>query len=378
MATLRQNEPGTSWFLDYRDPGDNNKRYRVNTGLKDKKLAALWLNKCEELLALVKMGVIEKVGEIDADVVAGKPQKKGRTSITLEAFKVKYEDRCRHDLELSASSITLNNLALNSFIRVVGNKTVGELTDEDVVAWKRRLVAEGISRTTLGIYHRQLRAALNRAIKWDMAEKNPFTVVEVAREQKEGKPTKDMSLEDVRVLLKAIENAGDVQFGNYIRFLLYTGCRRNEILYLKWEDLDLQNGAMKVYSQKTRRSMVIPINKALRRAIQGMQTKESGYIFQSQSQSHGAKKKQQPWHKDFVTHRLKEYVHAAGLPPQHSLHSLRHTYITFLRSQGIPLENIQRLVGHASPLTTAQNYDHSIALHFRQQADLVDFEAEDA
>ena len=335
------------------------------------------MNKCDELLALVKMGVIEKIGEIDADVVAGRPKRKGNTSITLTEFREKYEDRCRHDLELSTSSISLNNLAINSFTRVIGNKLVGEITDDDVVAWKRRLIADGLSKTTLGIYHRQLRAAINRAIKWNLAEKNPFTVIEIAREQRENRPTKDMSLEEVQRLLKTIETTGDVQFSNYIRFLLYSGCRRTEILYLKYEDIDLENRAMKIYAQKTRRSMVIPINKALYKVIQGMELKESGYVFQSQSNSRGAKNKQQSWHKDYVTRKFKDFVHAASLPPQHSLHSLRHTYITFLRSQGIPLENIQRLVGHASPLTTAKNYDHSVALHFRQQADLVDFEVED-
>jgi integrase len=80
--------------------------------------------------------------------------------------------------------------------------------------------------------------------------------------------------------------------------------------------------------------------------------------------------------KDFVTHKFKEYIRAASLPEHHTLHSLRHTYATYLRQKGVPLDIIYRLLGHSSPVVTSEHYDHTIAIHFRQQADLVDFEGE--
>ena len=40
------------------------------------------------------------------------------------------------------------------------------------------------------------------------------------------------------------------------------------------------------------------------------------------------------------------------------------------------MDIVQKLLGHASSRTTSENYDHTIALHFRDQADLVDFEKE--
>ena len=122
--------------------------------------------------------------------------------------------------------------------------------------------------------------------------------------------------------------------------------------------------------------MVIPINKALHRVIEGMEIKEAGYIFQTQSTRRGAGKKEQPLNKDFVTHKFKEYIRAAGLPEHHTLHSLRHTYATYLRQKGVPLDIVYRLLGHSSPVVTSEYYDHTIATHFRQQADLVDFEGE--
>jgi integrase len=373
MAGLRQRKNGF-WFLEYRDI--DGQRYRVSTGTQDEKKAKIWLNKVEELLPLAKLGIIPKVGRVDADVIAGRKKEsiEEKDSLTLSEFREKYEDRARHDLELSQGSIDLNNLALNSFLKVAGNKFIDEITDDDVIAWKRRLTGRGIAKATQAIYHRQLRAAFNRAIKWGFAVKNPFASVEVAKVPRP-EHTKDMSLEEVQQLLKAVEEKGDHEFADYLRFLLYLGARRNEVLFLKWENLDLEEMTVRLYAQKTKRTLVLPINKALQRVIEEMEIVEEGFIFRTKSNSRGARKKGKPWHPDSVSHWFKKYVDGLGLPSHYSLHSLRHTYATHLRSQGVPLDVVQKLLGHASPLTTDRNYDHSIAVHFRQFADLLDVDS---
>ena len=71
---------------------------------------------------------------------------------------------------------------------------------------------------------------------------------------------------------------------------------------------------------------------------------------------------------------FKKSLRDADLPEYYSLHSLRHTYATHLRSKGVPLDIVQKLLGDSSSKTTDDFYDHSIALHFRTQADMVDFD----
>ena len=51
---------------------------------------------------------------------------------------------------------------------------------------------------------------------------------------------------------------------------------------------------------------------------------------------------------ELVKRRLKD----AGLPSRLSPHSFRVTAITDLLTQGIPLEDVQYLAGHAEPRTT--------------------------
>ena len=49
---------------------------------------------------------------------------------------------------------------------------------------------------------------------------------------------------------------------------------------------------------------------------------------------------------------VKRRLHDAGLPDRLSPHSFRVTTITDLLTQGVPLEDVQYLVGHSDPRTT--------------------------
>ena len=49
---------------------------------------------------------------------------------------------------------------------------------------------------------------------------------------------------------------------------------------------------------------------------------------------------------------VKRRMKAVGLPSRLSPHSFRVATITDLLEQGVPLEDVQQLVGHADPRTT--------------------------
>ena len=362
---------GGKYELAYIDV--DGRRYRINTDVRDKKIAEVWLNKAEELISLAKLGIIEKVGKITREVVAGREAPAQSERLRLDGFEKKYLERGEHDLELAPKTLEVIQNAFASFRSVVRDSYLDTLTDEDVRRWKRKLTDMKRTKSTIAIYQRALKTAFTRAVKWKMTSENPFANVEMPSSRGEQKPKKSMSIEEVQLVLSVIN---DPMFKRFVEFLLYTGCRRNEVLYLKREDLNLEERTLTVHTPKTHRQLVLPINRALMRIIEQMhednRLPESGYIFRSYSNRRG-REKEVPWHPSSVTHMFKDYLRLAGLSEDFSLHSTRHTYVTYLRSKSIPQDVVQRLVGHLSPATT-QVYDGSVALHFRDIADLVDFE----
>lgn len=60
---------------------------------------------------------------------------------------------------------------------------------------------------------------------------------------------------------------------------------------------------------------------------------------------------------------------AAGLPKRHHLHSLRHTYATYLLSTGTSFKEAQELLGHASATTTLNVYGHVVPGRKSEAAD---------
>jgi len=187
-----------------------------------------------------------------------------------------------------------------------------------------------------------------------------------------------MSPEEVKKVLDAIRDEGDKQFEQFILFLLNTGARRNEILFLKWKDINIEKRQLRINAEKTGKELDVPINDALMSVINEMEKKEEGYVFVTHSKRRGAKKGVSPWSPDYVTHHFKDYIRALRLSEDYSVHSLRHTYTTQLRTKGVPLDIIFRLLGHSSPAVTQENYDHAVALHFREQANLIGFKGEEA
>jgi integrase len=357
MASLRRRaNRGGKFELGYYDV--DGERYRVDTGTTDRRVADLWLAKVTELLSLARLGHIEKVGRITIQEVRGSPRP-AAARLTLNKFKIEYADRCLHDLELAESTIALSGNAMDSLISVAGDITLDKITQDLIRGWKRQITRNGNSKTTVSIYQRILRTALGRAVDWGLIDDNPLVGLELP---KTTSTKQAMKQEEVASLLSSIQ---DKWFQDFVRFLLLTGCRRNEILYLKNTDIDTDRWVLKVEATKTGRHLMLPINKALQDVIRDMNL-ERNYLFESRMIPG------QPWGPDGVTHKFKTEIRKAGLSEAYSLHSLRHTYATHLQEKGVPRDIVQKLLGHSSPITTGI-YDHSEALHFREYADKADF-----
>ena len=148
-----------------------------------------------------------------------------------------------------------------------------------------------------------------------------------------------------------------------IRLLLATGARRNEILELKWSQVDKVRGVIRIEDHKTDGSMGVkelPINSAVAAVLAGIETLptrglRNDYVIQGHS--HGE-------HMVCLQYCWQHIRKAARLASdgevdldQVRLHDLRHTHASWGVMSGLSLPKVGNLLGHTQPSTT-QRYGH--------------------
>jgi integrase len=99
----------------------------------------------------------------------------------------------------------------------------------------------GLSPRTVAYIRTVLRIALNRALKWGLVARNVAALTDPPRQERtERQP---LTPEQARTFLKAVE--GDRLEALY-RVGLALGLRLGEALGLRWEDVDLDTGTLRI------------------------------------------------------------------------------------------------------------------------------------
>ncbi len=133
---------------------------------------------------------------------------------------------------------------LNPFI---GKLPLSAITPKDVSAVHSR-ERDRTSASTANRVLATLRRMLNLAVKWGMLEKNPATGQEMF---KEGPPRERyLSRAELPLFLDALEDAGDRLSVAALRLLLFTGCRREEVVSLRWKNVHLDEGRFLIERSK--------------------------------------------------------------------------------------------------------------------------------
>ena len=132
-----------------------------------------------------------------------------------------------------------------------------------------------------------------------------------------------------------------------IRLLLLTGCRKNEIAMLRWDDVDRTEGVLRIRDGKTGHRRV-PLTPAVAHVLEGIPRIE-GNPWVIAGQKRGERLK----NLDAIWARLRE---RAGLGDVR-IHDCRHSYASRALALGEGLSMIGRLLGHARVTTTAR-YAH--------------------
>jgi len=142
---------------------------------------------------------------------------------------------------------------------------------------------------------------------------------------------------------------------------VHTGMRRNEILGLKWSDVDLGGRIITVHEGKWGSSRHVPINAVLARTLEQIPRHiESPFVFYHREKGESAGRR-------FVElKRAWQALLKEASIDNLRFHDLRHTCASWLVMKGVPLKTVQEILGHKSFVTTLR-YAH-LAPELRNEA----------
>ena len=186
---------------------------------------------------------------------------------------------------------------------------------------------------------------------WGMTppRRNPCRSVKRYRETRRARFLTPGEYRALGRVLDAAERDGSVfpTAVSAIRLLLLTGCRKNEIATLRWDDVDRTEGVLRIRDGKTGHRRV-PLTPAVAFVLAGIPRVE-GNPWVIAGQKPGDRLK----NLDAIWLRLRE---RAGLGDVR-IHDCRHSYASRALALGEGLSMIGRLLGHAKVATTAR-YAH--------------------
>ena len=142
-----------------------------------------------------------------------------------------------------------------------------------------------------------------------------------------------------------------------IQLLMLTGCRRNEILTLKWEYVDLDAREIRLRDSKTG-PRVVPLSAAAVEVLESLpRMQDSPWVIPGRVDGTHLKNLNAPWGVVRARARLKDV----------RIHDLRHSFASRALALGESLPMIGKLLGHKKVQTT-KRYAHLATESVREAA----------
>ena len=242
----------------------------------------------------------------------------------------------------------------------------------------------GLSPKTVKNIHGVLHKALQQAVAVGLLRANPTEACVLPRMVH--KQIRPLEKEDVTRFLQAIQGH---RYELLYQVTLFTGLREGEVLGLKWECVDFENGTILVDKQlrkdqrkgggyyfsepKNNRARYITVAPSVLELLRRQQRKqqaqkdllgegweESGLVFTNELGQHLAYRT--------VYDCFKRIVRSIGCPDTR-FHDLRHTYAVMALESGDDFKTVQENLGHHAASFTLDVYGHVTKGMRRQSAE---------
>lgn len=219
-----------------------------------------------------------------------------------------------------------------------------------------RLVAELQGKgNSAGTINRKL-ACLSRILKFGYDRTVIDRLPRIERLREDNSRIRWYTLEEEQRFLQHLRATGRDDFADLVVFLVDTGCRASEAGRLMWMDYSAEERRVTLWKTKNGRSRSVPLPKRVRAVLERRRHLRIGGVSPQDLVFPGwldKKGKSMP-----MTNAWRGLMNELGVTGKESvLHALRHTYASRLVQASVPLNVVQQLLGHTSPVMT-QRYAH--------------------
>ncbi len=232
------------------------------------------------------------------------------------------------------------------------------------------------SSGTIRDYHAVISTVFAQAEREMIIPYNPAQRVSLPKLRKV-RQTRSLQPEEIKQLLIALEDE-PLKFRTMIMLFLVTGCRRGEVLGLKWEKVDFLKKQLCIdtglsYTKetgiyegetKTGNTRFVTISDSTAKLLRdyriwhmeqrfrvGDQWKDTGFVFTRWDGT--------PENPGTVNVLLDEFCKRHDLPHIHP-HMFRHTAASMMISNGVDILTVSKMLGHSSTSMTLDIYAHEI------------------
>jgi len=253
----------------------------------------------------------------------------------------------------------------------LGARKLSDIQRRDVQRLADDLLAGGRDPSTIRNALMPLRVIYRRALEDADVAVNPCAGLRLPANR--GRRDRVVAPEQATALLAALSESDRVLWS----LALYGGLRRGELMALRWQDIDLASGVIRVERSWDDKSRVfvepksrsgrrkVPIAAALRDMLVEHKMRAQWELVLPRADGRA------PFDGGTVAERAQRAWRRIGLEPI-TLHEARHTFASLMIAAGVNARALATYMGHASVTTTYDRYGHLMPGNEDEAAALLD------
>ena len=278
----------------------------------------------------------------------------------------------------------------NPILRFFGEKRLNQITISDIHDYvATRKAKDGLCACSINLEVTLLRSLFKFAIECGYASENPARAVTNLKVEK-----KEKWIPSVEELLRFIEAAkatsSAVVFVPWVWFMVYTGCRLKEGLFIEWKDIDFENDRITICPKAGN-----PLKNASVRYVE-IHPQLKPILLEWKKTWHETLAKRHERYPDepfpphdwvfFNRHNMTqqaqsfntcfEQARIAANLPELTCHGFRHYFISHAVMSGVNFLTIAKWVGHKNTKMIEEVYGHLRPVFRQEQMNMVSFVAE--